>query len=399
MYNETENLKLCQGKNRFFQIIKGRKTIEKQGDLEMEYRTNRRTGDKISIIGLGASSISQAGEKEGIETLKMAFDNGINYFDLAGGDVECFPYYGEAFENVRDKVMYQIHFGANYETGSYGWTTNLEKIKKSIAWQLEQLRTDYIDYGFIHCIDEESDWNAYKKNGILDYIKELKEKGIVKHIGISSHTPELVHKALDTGLIDMVMFSINPAYDYEQGAYANGSVDERMELYKRCEAEGVGISVMKAFSSGQLLDARTSPFGKALTKIQCIKYALDKPGVLTVLPGIRGKKDLEEILQFNNAGDEEKDYSIISEFTPPEATGKCVYCNHCEPCPMGLDIGLINKYYDLSRSGDILAKDHYKNLEKTAKDCIQCGHCNTRCPFKVDQMSRMKEIANYFGNI
>ena len=365
----------------------------------MEYRINRRTGDKISIIGLGASSISQAGEKEGIETLKMAFDNGINYFDLAGGDTECFPYYGEAFENVRDKVMYQIHFGANYETGSYGWTTNLEKVKKSIAWQLEQLKTDYINYGFIHCIDEESDWNAYQKNGILDYIKELKEKGVVKHIGISSHTPELVHKALDTGLIDMVMFSINPAYDYEQGTYANGSVNERMELYKRCEAEGVGISVMKAFSSGQLLDERTSPFGKALTKMQCIQYALDKPGVLTVLPGIRGKEDLEEILQFNKATDEEKDYSIISEFTPPEATGKCVYCNHCEPCPMGLDIGLINKYYDLSKAGDILAKDHYKNLEKTAKDCIQCGHCNTRCPFKVDQMSRMKEIANYFENI
>ncbi len=365
----------------------------------MEYRINRRTGDKISIIGLGASSISQAGEKEGIETLKMAFDNGINYFDLAGGDAACFPYYGKAFENVRDKVMYQIHFGANYETGSYGWTTNLEKVKKSIAWQLEQLKTDYINYGFIHCIDEESDWNAYQKNGILDYIKELKEKGIVKHIGISSHTPELLHKALDTGLIDMVMFSINPAYDYEQGTYANGSVNERMELYKRCEAEGVGISVMKAFSSGQLLDERTSPFGKALTKMQCIQYALDKPGVLTVLPGIRGKEDLEEILQFNKATDEEKDYSIISEFTPPEATGKCVYCNHCEPCPMGLDIGLINKYYDLSKAGDILAKDHYKNLEKTAKDCIQCGHCNTRCPFKVDQMSRMKEIANYFENI
>ena len=144
----------------------------------------------------------------------------------------------------------------------------------------------------------------------------------------------------------MYNFSINPAYDYEQGTYANGSVNERMELYRRCEAEGVGISVMKAFSSGQLLDKRTSPFGKALTKIQCIQYALDKPGVLTVLPGIRGKKDLEEILKF-----------------------------------------------------DILAKDHYKNLEKTAKDCIQCGHCNTRCPFKVDQMNRMQEIANYFENI
>ena len=164
--------------------------------------------------------------------------------------------------------------------------------------------------------------------------------------------------------------------------------------------EKEGMETLKmAFSSGQLLDERTSPFGKALTKMQCIQYALDKPGVLTVLPGIRGKEDLEKILQFNKATDEEKDYSIISKFTPPEATGKCVYCNHCEPCPMGLDIGLINKYYDLSKAGDILAKNHYKNLEKTAKDCIQCGHCNTRCPFKVDQMSRMKEIANYFMHI
>ena len=106
---------------------------------------------------------------------------------------------------------------------------------------------------------------------------------------------------------------------------------------------------------------------------------------------------LLEILEFNKATDEEKDYSIISEFAPLEATGKCVYCNHCKPCPNGLDIGLINKYYDLSVAGDVLAKDHYKNLEKTAKDCIGCGHCNKRCPFKVDQINKMKIIANYFG--
>lgn len=363
----------------------------------MEYRINRRTGDKISIIGLGASSIGEAGEKEGIETLEMAYENGINYFDLAAGDSKCFPYYGKAFESVRDKVMYQIHFGANYETGTYGWTTNLEKIKKSVAWQLEQLKTDYIDYGFIHCIDENTDWENYVRSGALDYIKELKEKGIVKHIGISSHTPDLVHKALDTNLVDMVMFSINPGYDYQKGDYANGSANERMELYRRCEAEGVGISVMKAFSRGQLLEDSTSPFGKKLTRMQCIQYALDKPGVLTVLPGIRGKADLEEVLKFNEATEEEKDYSIISKFTPLDATGKCVYCNHCKPCPMGLDIGLINKYYDLSIAGDTLAKDHYNNLEKTAKDCVKCGHCNARCPFKVDQMNRMEKIKEYFG--
>lgn len=94
---------------------------------------------------------------------------------------------------------------------------------------------------------------------------------------------------------------------------------------------------------------------------------------------------------------EEKDYSIIGEFAPADVTGKCVYCNHCMPCPMKLDIGLINKYYDLTLAGDNLAKDHYMNLEKTAKDCISCGHCNNRCPFRVDQMKRMKEIKEYFG--
>ena len=94
------------------------------------------------------------------------------------------------------------------------------------------------------------------------------------------------------------MFSINPAYDYRHGEYAIGSVDERMDLYKRCEAEGVGISVMKAFGSGQLLDASTSPFGWALTEYQCIQYALDKPGVVTVLPGVRNREDLKRLLGF-----------------------------------------------------------------------------------------------------
>lgn len=246
-------------------------------------------------------------------------------------------------------------------------------------------------------MDEESDWKSYRENGILDYILELKEKGIVRHIGLSSHTPELVNEILDTKLVDMVMFSINPGYDYNHGDYANGSAEERMNLYKRCEAEGVGISVMKPFSGGQLLDEKTSPFGRKLTRIQCMQYALDRPGVLTVLLGIRGMDDLKEILKYNEATEEEKDYSIIGEFAPTQVTGKCVYCNHCMPCPMKLDIGLINKYYDLSLAGDKLAKDHYLNLEKAAKDCISCGHCNKRCPFKVDQMNRMKEIAKYFG--
>ena len=233
----------------------------------MEYRVNRRTGDRISVLGVGTSGLPAAGAKEGAATLEMALEQGINYFDLATADSACFPIFGAALAGVRRQVLYQVHFGANYAAGKpYSWTTDLETVKRSVAWQLEQLRTDYIDYGFIHCMDESGDWRRYVDNGVLQFLEALKAQGVVRHIGLSTHTPALAREVLDTGLADMMMFSINPSYDYQHGEYANGSATERMALYRRCEAEGVGISVMKAFAGGQLLDARTSPFGQALTE-------------------------------------------------------------------------------------------------------------------------------------
>ena len=126
------------------------------------------------------------------------------------------------------------------------------------------------------------------------------------------------------------------------------SVVGEQELYRRCEKEGVAISAMKPFCAGQLLDARKSPFQKALTPAQCIQYALDKPGVVTVLGGPGNIAQLEESLQYLDASEEERDYSIISEITPEESVGKC-------------------------------------------------GHCNSRCPFQVKQQERMEEIKVYFG--
>ena len=63
---------------------------------------------------------------------------------------------------------------------------------------------------------------------------------------------------------------------------------------------------------------------------------------------------------------------------------------------MGIDIGLVNKYYDLAQAGDKLADKHYRTLEKNAGDCIQCGHCDSRCPFAVKQSERMQEISAFF---
>lgn len=371
--------------------------IRKGDGFYMEYRINKKTGDKFSIIGLGTSYIAEAAEDEAVAALQLAHENGINYADLATAGARTFEYYGKALGDVRKDMYYQVHFGANYETGSYGKTSNLDKIKEQVDWMLKTLKTDYIDYGFVHCLDAAADWQTYQKNGIFEHLLALKKQGVVRHIGLSTHTPELANLILDTGEIEQMMFSINPGYDYHHGAYAKGSSDERMSLYRRCETEGIGISVMKPFSGGQLLDAKTSPFGRALTRYQCIQYALDKPGVLTVLPGIRSVEDVKQLLGFLDAPAEERDYEILGTFTPQDAVGNCVYCNHCQPCPAGLNVGLINKYYDLAAAGDTMAADHYRKLEKHASDCVSCGHCDNHCPFKVKQSERMKQISEYFG--
>lgn len=363
----------------------------------MEYRKLPHGGESISVIGMGSSVIGEQPEDKIIETVRYALDHGVNYFDMAGGHASIFPAYGKALAGRRQDAMLQVHFGANYVTGEYGWTTDLATIQRSIDWQLNHLQTDYIDFGFIHCLDEDADLAAYEKSGALRYVLDMQAQGVVKHIGLSTHSPAMAQQVLDKGIIDMLMFSINPLYDYGQGQYANGSGEERYNLYRRCEKEGVGISVMKPFCAGQLLDRQKSPLRPAMTTAQCIQYALDRPGVLTVLPGPGSVAELEEILGYFSAPAGERDYVVVGKLILDDTCGSCVYCKHCHPCPAGLDIGLINKYYDLNRMGDVLAKEHYLTLGKTAADCIQCGHCNSRCPFHVDQMARMREIRQYFG--
>ena len=363
----------------------------------MIYRKLPHGDERISIIGMGTSVVGEVSEKNVIETVTYALDQGINYFDMAGGHASIFPGMGKALEGRRKEAMLQIHFGADYTSGEYGWNLRLDGVKKSIDWQLEKLKTDYIDFGFTHCLDEFSDLMAYEKNGVLDFLLSMKDQGVVKHLGLSTHSPALAGEVLDMGLIDMLMFSINPMYDYGQGDYSIGSSSERYELYRRCEKEGVGISVMKPFNAGLLLDREKSPFHLALTTAQCIQYALDRPAVLTVMQGPANVDELKENLSYLGKSEEEKDYSVIGTFTPQDTRGTCVYCKHCHPCPAGLDIGLINKYYDLARLGDTLAAKHYRTLSKNASACTGCGHCNRRCPFGVAQSDRMKEIAEYFG--
>lgn len=365
----------------------------------MDYRLLPRGKQQIYPLGVGLGAFQNNTDYDITKTIKKAIDNGINFFDLCCGAKNIYEPFGKAIAPNREKVLMQVHFGAVYnDKGEYGLSRDIEEIKKTFAWELKSLNTDYVDFGMLHCIDQDDDLDLIISSGLIDYVKQLKAEGIVKHIGFSSHTPSVAMKLLDLGICDIMMFSLNPAYDLEKGdEYGIGTTNERNELLIRCLKEGVAVSVMKPFHGGQLLNEATSPFKVKMSIAQCLKYALDRPAVVTVLPGIAKPEDLDTLL--SSIAETDVDYSVIGQYVLNNVIGNCVYCNHCLPCPKGIDIGLVNKYYDLAKSNDVLAKDHYLKLTINASNCINCHHCDKRCPFKVKQSARMKEIAAFFSDL
>ena len=359
----------------------------------MKYRVMPCCGAELSEIGLGLAKIHLGEEAEVLPILEKAMESGINFFDLCGHTLDVYRSFGEVSRGKRDDLYTQMHFGAVYgDDGVYGRLYDLDKIKSSFERVLDACGTDHTDFGMFHCVDEDDVFEELEKNGILDYVADLKEKGVVKHVGVSTHTPAMARKMMDLGLIDMMMFSINPAYDYAVGKWAGGTFEERMDLYTLAEQKNIGISVMKIFSGGLLLKEETSPIGVSLTEHQCMRYALDRPGVVSVLPGVTSLAELDVLLGYYDADEEETKYGALKKAAPKEAQGRCVYCSHCAPCPKGIDIALVNKYYDLARGGDPLAADHYMTLKYKAGACVECGKCRRRCPFyRFDINTRFRD--------
>ena len=160
----------------------------------------------------------------------------------------------------------------------------------------------------IHYVDSMEDYEQTMEGEIYDYALQLREQGVIRSIGMSSHNPQVALRAVESGKIDVLMFSINPAYDMEQAdtdimdlidfkdlQHDQWTVDPaRQKLYAACENLGVGITVMKPLAAGSLLTAEASPFGVAMTVPQCCHYCLTRPGVTSVLVGASSAAQLRE---------------------------------------------------------------------------------------------------------
>ncbi|MBR4426643.1 MAG: aldo/keto reductase [Spirochaetales bacterium] len=380
----------------------------------MIYRKLGKTGLEVSEIGFGGEWLEQHDEDESVELMRYASTKGINIIDCWMPDPKSRDIIGKGMKGCRDKWIVQGHIGSTWQNGQYKRSREIDEIAPAFDDILKRMDTDYIDLGMIHYVDAEDDWNNCLNSEYIKYVHRLHDQGVIRHIGISTHNPRIAKKAVETGFVEMILFSINPAFDmrpatedldsmftgYDESALS-GIDPERAQLYQLCDQRNVGITVMKGYCGGRLLKAESSPFKVAFTPKQCIHYVLTRPGVSSILVGFDTKQQVDEAVSYETATEEEKDYaSIIANAPLHSYSGQCTYCGHCKPCPVNIDIAMVNKFYDLATQQEVVpesVREHYRNLGVTASSCIGCHGCESRCPFGVKIADRMAKATELFG--
>jgi predicted aldo/keto reductase-like oxidoreductase len=386
-----------------------------QEEKGMNYRELGKTGLKLSEIGLGCEGFVDADDALSDAIFELALQNGVNCLDMYTPDPAAQKKIGRGIAPVRKDFILQGHLCTQWRNGQYEETRKLQEVKDAFEAMLHNLGTDYVDVGNLHYVDSLETWQKILDNGVLNYALELKAAGRIRYLSMSSHNPIVALEAVKTGHLDALLFSINPCYDLLPGnedcetLWADESYEKplfnldpvREELYETCQRLGVGITVMKAFGGGDLLSEEYSPAGKAMTAVECLHYALTRPAVASVMCGAKSVDDLKASLAYETASDEEKDYAAtFASFPKISWKGYCMYCGHCAPCPVGIDVADVTKFLNLTKAQKMVPEtvaQHYSVLKAHGGDCIGCGSCEKRCPFEVPIRENMKAAKAVFG--
>jgi predicted aldo/keto reductase-like oxidoreductase len=381
----------------------------------MKYRILGRTGINVSTIGMGCEGLLELNQQQTDEIISYAIEHGVNFMDMYAPNPDFRDRVGISLKGRREKFVLQGHICSAWINGQYLRTRDEKKTIDAFDDQLRRLQTDYIDIGMIHYVDTIEDFHKIFDGALICLAKCLKSDGKIRYIGMSSHNPLVALEAVKTGMIDVLLFSINPAYDMQPATdnvedlwadehYVNKLENinpDRERLYELCEEKGVGIDVMKVYGGGDMLNENMSPLSKAFTPVQCINYALTRPGVASVMVGVHSKHEIDEAIAWCDATDKEKDYSsVMSQMDKFTWQGHCMYCGHCAPCTVAIDIASVNKLYNLTVAEGFVpetVREHYKVLAHHASECTLCGACEKRCPFGVSIIEKMKNAVNAFG--
>lgn len=371
----------------------------------MEYRKLGRTGLEVSAIGLGTEYTRGQPAETVSALLEAAIDRGINYIDVIFTMPEFLDHLAPVLRRRRDEVFLTGHLGSHHKDGQYAKTRSMKLTQEIWADMLRRLGTDRVDVLFLHNCDGEADWaELTKPGGQMELAARYKAEGQARFIGFSGHTVETARQALELDMVDVLMFPIN---------LSGNAVPGKRELLAECAARQVGVVAMKPFGGGKLLreertvtishnqvggDTLTLAKKQPITPVHCLAYVLAQPGLSTVVPGCKDVAELEAALSYLSASEAGRDFAPALADFAQYREGECVYCNHCWPCPAGIDIGQVMRLLDEGRSGSLAAaRTAYAALEADGADCQECGACVERCPFGADPMAGMAQAAELLG--
>ena len=334
----------------------------------MEYRTLGKTNLTISRLGFGGIPIQRI-DAEGTRTLMHQLkDAGVNYIDTARGYTVSEEYLGYALEGIRE----------DFVLATKSMARTKEAMEADIATSLKNLRTDYIDLYQVHNPTPDQLKQVVAPGGALEALLEAKAAGKVGHLGVTAHSLNTFKMALEMDWVETIMFPYNIVESQGQ------------DLIHACAEKNIGFVCMKPLAGGAIEDATLA-----------LRYICSNPDVTVVIPGMADPKELEQNIAAvaDTSPITEEEQKKFQAVRDDLGTQFCRRCNYCQPCTAGISISnvfLFQGYLRRYGLGD-WAKNRYSALEKKASDCVDCGLCETRCPYNLPIREMLKAAAKDFG--
>jgi predicted aldo/keto reductase-like oxidoreductase len=348
-------------------------------------RTLGRTGLQAGVVSLGCEYLIDKPKGHAVSVIRAALDAGVNYLDVFWAQPGIRDEYGEALAGRREEVLVAGHLGASCQDGQYARTRDLALSEEYVHDLLKRLRTDYLDVLFLHNCDEPDDYEVVISQH-YPLADRFRREGKARFIGFSGHNPPIALRAVTNGVVDVVMTQIHMLEHDREG---------RQELLDACVERNIGLIAMKPYAGGRLLREHAS---EAVTPVSCLAYALAQRGVSAVLPGPQDHAELADALHYLDAADAERDFSQALQDLGTVESASCVYCNHCLPCPVGIDIAAVTRLLDMAQRGAReVARQGYAQLTVKASECVECGDCADRCPWNIDAPAAMAEAGEVLG--
>lgn len=334
----------------------------------MEYRILGKTGLRISRLGFGGIPIQKTSAEETKTLLHYLMEQGVNYIDTARAYTVSEEYIGYALEGIRDRFI--------LATKSMARTK--EAMEKEIEISLKNLRTDYIDLYQVHNPTLSDLQQVMAPGGALEALKSAKNAGKIGHIGVTLHSAELFQQAVDYDWVETIMFPYN-------------IVETQGEAWIRaCAKKNIGFIAMKPLAGGAIDDAATA-----------LRFIVSNPDVTVVIPGMGTVTEGEQNLKAaaNTSPLTQQELERIETIRKELSGNFCRRCNYCAPCSVGIPISavfLMEGYYNRYDLKD-WAKIRYAGFEHKASECVDCGVCESRCPYKLPIRQMLKKAVEAFG--